>query len=425
MQSNLSKNIFIILVFTLYISVNAQWEKSNPENCGVITVPVADMLVHPVEHYTKTLSAPDFFARMPLCSQKASEKPTPCARAHQALFNEIVRIVATKDDQVCVEISTLLYGIDEKTEQPLNTFWTLKQWVMPLNNLQTYDPELISIPPPQRTNNNSVIILTFPFHESKTNQIYSFGTRFVHIPAYDTQDTYGIMLWDYKNKKKIITHLPKKQSMPERIFTPTQTRKKFVHLLNTLIDQNPGIIPYAWGGSSFTHVYQNAPGTQDTVALDGKEIDIWQRLEKYSPHSGFDCSELIWRVANMCGIPYLYKTTFVAEKFLEKLGINELPQEGDLIWLEGHIQVISNLRKNELIEASGYPTGFGKVQRAPLAKIFRDISTYAQLIDAYQNKKKITRLMSNGNNYREYPHCAILKLPNSYNECEMHTTKGH
>jgi cell wall-associated NlpC family hydrolase len=408
----LSFHSFLPFLFTLSTVPQPQWKKDlNLENYGVINVPVADLTLYPVEYYSKTLSAEQLFKQLPLSAAQVSSKTSPCVRAHQALFNEVVKIIKTTHDQVCIEIPHLLYGIDPDTQQPLCIFWTLKKWVTPLPHLQKYDHQLQNIPPEQRTNNNSVIILTAPFYESQTQTWYSFGTRFVHNAPTDTPEEYGIRLWNYKTNKMVIAQVPKKYSMQETILDPRQARKHFLTLIHNLLENHKGIIPYVWGGSSFLYPYKKVPASLNAVSFERNEINIWTRKEPYYPHSGFDCSELIWRIAHMCNIAYPYKTTIMAEQFLEKLGPDEFPQEGDLIWLEGHIQIISNLVHNELIEASGYDAGFGKVQRAPLSHIFQDIATYQQLVEAYRKQKKIVRLTNSGTPYKEYSRCAILKLP--------------
>jgi hypothetical protein len=99
----------------------------------------------------------------------------------------------------------------------------------------------------------------------------------------------------------------------------------------------------------------------------------------------------------MASLPYYFKNTTTISTQVPPLPPHALPEPGDLIVIPGHVMVIADLKNHTLLEARGYPHGYGKVQELPLEKVFKDIATYEQLLAAYRNKKTVYRIDREGN----------------------------
>ena len=48
----------------------------------------------------------------------------------------------------------------------------------------------------------------------------------------------------------------------------------------------------------------------------------------------------------------------------------EALEEGDLIWYNGHVMIVSDIKKNRLLRHAGYESGWGKVHEIALDKVF-------------------------------------------------------
>ncbi|MBY0109650.1 MAG: C40 family peptidase [Candidatus Babeliaceae bacterium] len=110
--------------------------------------------------------------------------------------------------------------------------------------------------------------------------------------------------------------------------------------MNDLIDrisQNEAdnVIPYVWGGSSFLEPYQQGC----FYTKDG----VWHRQGKNDPYTGYDCSEFIMRMAKIVGINFPWKTTTSIQHGLAQFTSKDILQAGDIIWVEGHTMIISDI----------------------------------------------------------------------------------
>ena len=72
--------------------------------------------------------------------------------------------------------------------------------------------------------------------------------------------------------------------------------------------------------------------------------------------------------------------------------------------------VVASLQNNTIIEARGYPTGFGKVHELPLHKTFKNINSYADLLNHYFSNKSLYWLDKEGRINSTLHNYKILKL---------------
>ena len=129
-----------------------------------------------------------------------------------------------------------------------------------------------------------------------------------------------------------------------------------------------------------------------------------------SPYTGYDCSELIMRMAQLAGINFVWKTSQVMSEQCAPLTSDGFLEDGDLIWFPGHIVIVSSIANNEIIEARGYGSGYGCVHRIKLSECFKGIETYDNLVDAYFSQTPLFLCDKQGEVTKELPVFKILKL---------------
>lgn len=378
----------IVLISVSSFLCARTWYGKEAEHLAVFKDPVVDLYVNLPIQQSSPLSG-------------AGYSDGICRRAHQGLCNEVVTIVDRKGQHVKMACDTVVYGFDPdyaSLGKPLNTFWVHKKHLIFFNHLD--DAYLYAFPGPREQTNNT-LVLRFPWKQ------YSLGTRFVRALEHDTEDTYGALLVSSHPHKIKVLQIPKSHVRLEVPLTSEQRRAYFVQLAYDIIqfaqrDCADGIIPYVWGGSSFVHSYQD-----QNFSLQNKR---WERPGKRNPYNGYDCSELVLRLAQVSDIPYLCKTTVVIEKLMRPLSKTDRLESGDLIRFPGHVMIVGNIARNELIEAAGYGGGFGKVQVMKLSQRFAGIQNYKQLRRAYHRKMRLKLLARDGSEQSEIKEFKLHKL---------------
>jgi hypothetical protein len=58
--------------------------------------------------------------------------------------------------------------------------------------------------------------------------------------------------------------------------------------------------------------------------------------------------------------------------------------------------MVADTKKNTLIEARGYPHGYGKVHEISVSEQFKNIHTFSDLLNAFRMKKPLQRLDRSG-----------------------------
>lgn len=369
-----------------------------------ICVPVADLSGQPVASLNKALATETLYASFPEYAKGAA-----CPRLHQALFNEQVEILDTKGDEINVSIASAFYETPQSSA-PQTRYWTLKKNCLPLPS----DAES-KIPTPyafKKTSEKShpTITLIEPFYDSKTMRTFSAGTRFVHVPSKKTKKEYRAYVFDPQQNSWLLLAIPREICIEEH--TNNNREKQitgFVATLRRWAQNKNGIIPYVFGGCSYGTRYANESFTKNTDKLFGTRNDRYERAPN-CVKVGLDCAGLILRAAQLNGIPYFLKNSSTIAKRLRPLAPDKTVSIGDIIWVPGHVMIVSDLSNNMLIEARGHTHGYGKVQEIPLNKVFKGIETYADLAAAFFNKKPIVRIRRDGSCAETFRDFKILKL---------------
>ncbi|HVW98927.1 MAG TPA: NlpC/P60 family protein [Candidatus Babeliaceae bacterium] len=330
----------------------------------VVKVPVCDATVSPAKvktGYNQDISK--LFMNLPNYPE-----PGQVNRSSQLLFNERLYVRQKKGDQLCCEAPHIAYS-NEHGELN-NIFWLPVSAIVFSSCLSNEEraaiPDLYS----QKTYAHCLpsIALTYAWQDPLSKMTYSFGTRFVHEPTLDTATEYGIRFNTYKDKKVCKTRISRDKACLHYPRSIQESRQLFVRYLKAWAHNNYSI--YIWGGMS---------------------------------HRGLDCSGLVLRAAQLAGAPYFYRTTLTLAHFLKPLKEGDVLQEGDLIFHEGHVMIVSDIKNNRLIESASLPeTGWGRVHELPLSSVFKNITTYKDLLQLYHKPKpyKLERLHKDGHVYR-------------------------
>lgn len=391
--------LYVLILCNTTYAKHYSKEQSTPEY-GLIRVPVADATGSPQGSIGK-------YNKMAFALEKGAHG---CPRFHQLLFNEVIKILQERGEEIEAEISNVFY-VDILGRQTRN-FWTLKKNIVKLKDIKNKNA-LFSIPKTYTDDikTNTTLTLRWPWYDLITKKFYSAGTRFVRVPEKDTNTAYGIKLLN--NSLSSVDSLVKK---PYAVVSyPSNNEKKiknFIALLKFWVAQNEknnAHIPYVWGGCSFIRAYDDNFWLQKDKQ-HGAYAEYWMRPEKTKPYTGLECSSLIFRAAQICGMPYYLKNSSTIAAYLKPITSKDTIQDGDIIWYPGHVIVISDIKNNQIIEAAGYMLGFGKTHELPLEKVFKNIKTCDQLKRVFHNKAQLVRLDINGKDFKRIKQITLLKI---------------
>jgi len=368
------------------------------QHSAVIIVPVVDLFFDRLSTYDplKKYSIKNLYYKTPLAS---NESKYGCFRSTQALFNDVVTIVEERGEEVCIDVGRVFFDAPDRIL--LKNFWLHKSALKNLYELTecgidiTIFPEQITLDNPETLSDARYVTLIYPWYDPVTQKKYSAGTRFVKTDMQKNVNTITVHIFEPRTIATKITTIPRKYCFIEKKISNKHRQHLYVSLLKHWITRSNKIIPYVWGGASIIDYVDDAfITTNGTFA--GKPISFYERTNMKQPYSGSDCSGLIARAAQIYGIPYFFKNTLTLARHLRPLVPGDILEEGDLLWYPGHVMIVSDIKNNLLIEAAGYPSGYGKVHMIPLHKKYAKIRTYDQLIKHYFNKKKLEILHRNG-----------------------------
>lgn len=396
----MKKKVVTILIF-LVIMIK-------PE-CGIVILPVVDLIGNPIHQLFPHALIKKTYNKFPLQNENMNSYNL-CIRLHQLLFNETVEILDKNGSEICIKITNCFYN--SKNNQSYNdTYWTHKDSILSLNDIKGESPK---IPNPIRynnisDNNSSVIVLKYPWKSSTIGLTFSAGTRFL-LSHTDENRYYYVWIYNHTKQKNEIMAIPNSYAIQENPYQSHEEKiDSFVALLKEWTKNNNDFIPYVWGGCSFTY-RTNIIFKLKKKSYYKKQYSYYKR--KKDPHikTGFDCSGLILRAAQICSIPYFFKNTTTIKNNLKAIqNFNQL-KNGDIIWIPGHVMIISDIQKNLLIEARSYQQGYGIVHEIELNKVFKDVHTFKDLFRIFKNNKTLIRIDKDGNEKEVFTTIALLSL---------------
>jgi cell wall-associated NlpC family hydrolase len=397
---------------------------NNAHQQAVICVPVADLVGQSIKSIYPNLSTDNAYNALPMCPGQKNAGYA-CPRLHQLLYNDVVTIIKQTDDETCIQTSHAFY-ITPTSSTPQSIYWTATKNIRTFDDLARnkhinldYIPQPIQFNDPDNTAllDDLVETLIIPHYDPVTRLTFSAGTRFVRTPKQKNLRAKKINVFaiDYQKNKMMRIAIPAHKLINQSLLkTPENQIHQYVHLIKEWAHQKQGFIPYVWGGNSFTTTI-HTPFKEVTKKNNTHEYSWYEfDADSTTPKNGFDCSGLIARATQICGIPYFCKNTTTIANYLQPLQPDDTLMNGDLILIKGHVMVVSDIANNLLIEARGYTHGYGKLHEVPLKKVFDGIKTYQQLCDAFFNKKALKRKDSNGKIRDSFNDWKILKIMSVY-----------
>jgi len=397
MQPRKKKVATILFVSTLHLMCSLKGQSQ----LAVIVAPVLDLGKPPSLILD---SSGRLYNQFPLDGGK--NKPlVACPRTHQLIYHEIVEIKQNKEpvtDMYDIIVPNIFYVLNG-SHIPQNTYRIHKKNLITFKELKSKKVDINKFPEPIsfiKKNNpfdNDTVALIMPHINSETKITFSAGTRFkrctMSLPESD--ENLSVYAFDKKIFNFRTIEIPKHKLMITSPTTNQDKIKAFVQLARDWAHIKNGFIPYVWGGSSYIHLsngrFTEIFASENNVKTSFFELDDYP----YSPRPGLDCSGLVWRAAQICGIPYYCKNTATIAHYLKELENSKL-EDGDLILIPRHVMIVSSVKNNKLVEARSYGHGYGKVQELSLKKVFKGMNTYQDLINAYHNNQTIYRLNSEG-----------------------------
>lgn len=323
-----------------------------------------------------------------------------CPRIHQLLYNEVVEILQEKGNEVYIRVPHVFY-IASDIKKPQSCFWTQKDNIVPLHkidkHIQAYIPPIIDYRKKgKELDQPSIIALSRPWHSTLCDCTFSAGTRFVCKNL--TRGTHLIAYAIHPHTKQVV-----ELSIPfSHYIMPAYTDQRRAHLIYMKLVKDwtntQALIPYVWGGCSFVHTacsndqFKKLPIELSHITGNSYAYDIKSPYGK----TGFDCAGLISRAAQSAGFPYYYKNTTTLVHFLKPITQKKEIQEGDLVWIPGHVMIIGDITNHTIIESRHYDHGYGKLHEIPLSQVFKGMHTFNDLHDAIMHHKPLYRLDKNG-----------------------------
>ena len=402
----MKKKLFFLC--SLLINVFIYTEK------GIVIVPVSDLVGQPIQTFFPFQSVEESYSRMPWGYHKKDYRI--CPRIHQLIFHEIVDIIDEKKDEVAVRIPQLFYQTAH-TKEPQSVYWTLKRNIIPFSTLIKSGIDIEKLPAPieyinhsDEKHHNNIVTLIEPHTDIQRGISFSAGTRFKYT-IFNNEDAIRVYYLDPTKITIACTDIPRYKL---HIFQPKPIKarlKDFLAIVRKWAHLQKGVIPYLWGGCSFLDIHENNHFILKKNIVNGNELGYYARpffKKKYK--SGYDCSNLIARAAQIVGLPYFYKNTFTLLNNLSTITPYQKIEDGDLIWITGHVFIVANVKENTVIEAHAYDGGYGQVQEVPLFKVFKDIYSFKQLQDHCSAKKPLYRLKKDCSHLETYSELRFLRI---------------
>jgi cell wall-associated NlpC family hydrolase len=365
------------------------------------------------------------YRRIPLAA--VDYRDGSCARLHQLLLHEIVKVEQEEQYEVKVALCSTYYQLKNEQEKRC-TFWVLKKNIIPLAELPNtvFAPEVCLPTPisyqkrlPLKNYATRCVTLLAPYHDAATGQNFSAGTRFAITQsrtATRASQEYEVYAYDPEKKDFVVTTIPAALVVLQRRRTHQEALQLFVRVVRAWAHLADGVIPYVWGGCSFVHFDSQDILQEQTEQWGARRARYFVRPGyDHIPKTGLDCSGLVLRAAQIAGLPYYFKNTTTLESNLKPLAVSQQLENGDLMFFPGHVVVITDVENNLCVEARGYASGYGKVQEISIDRLFLETKNFEDLVKAYHNKRPLTLLARSGDKYAQVLGVKLLKLASIWN----------
>lgn len=417
---------FLLYYGLLYCTMGYAHENFEPYYAMVVA-PVVEAIGTPAFHMGYEGDPDVFYQQIPLAA--VDYRDGSCARIHQLLLHEIVKVEQEEQYEAKVTLCNTYFQV-KNDEEKKGTFWILKKNIIPLSELSaSISLPLDSCLPTPISHQEEPLLkdclfikaqsacrcvtLLNPFHDTVTDQSFSAGTRFVLVDSNvpESAQEYEVYVYDPEKKDFVTIPIPASLALLQRERSHEEVMQLFVRLVRAWAHLEQGIIPWAWGGCSFVHFDPQEDIEERSEELSTRNIRYFIRPGyDHVPKTGFDCSGLVLRAAQIAGLPYYFKNTTTLEKNLKPLAPDQALANGDLIFFPGHVIIVSDVENNLCVEARGYTSGYGKIQEIEISKIFLETKNFDDLVKAYHEGQPLTLLARSGEPHAQVPFVKLLKL---------------
>lgn len=355
---------------------------------------------------------------------------TDCPRNSQMLANEIGYFTGIEIDGFCwICMPNYFITLDNKSvyfkaDEPafsthFNRFWVKKSDVVIIPGASKPSFDLGTIPTPldyrdkQSFERTDIVALTCPWHDTATNWTFSAGTRFIRVEGRDSATTFGALFTNPESGRTFELTIPKNCAVVPGLLSREDRLELFKKLMHTWANPTDGIIPFVWGGKSFTQTIRDSSYTTETIDNgDSKQVVCWKRPQGTTPHSGFDMPGAVLLAAQICGIPFGARTTSAVEHSLKPVRQNEAIEPGDLVYVPGGLFALID-QNGTLANATGYAPGWGKFHTMTIGQRFAHATTINDLRELHERKLPIYLKRKDGS-IAELPALVIYKLRSAW-----------
>ncbi len=399
---------YYVIIFFFFVGIYHGLHSSCK---AIVIVPVADLVGERLQTTANQASSiENYYNTLNWSCVGTQYKANP--RLHQLLFHEIVTVIKDEGQEVLVEVSNA-YFTTEQSKEKHNQYWMKKSALLPINvslkNIRLFLPIPVSFAQKTALRHHEATLI-MPWYDTSINMHLSAGTRFVVHKKRDDGLT-QLFRFNPTIKQVELIVVPSQLLICAHAQNSLQEKRAhFVSVLRLWASHTNGFIPYVLGGCSFTTRIHHNDFTKEYHVINNEKLDYYERPYHHTIKTGFDCSNLILRAAQIVGLPYHYKNSYTLAQNLIPLTSKRHVQEGDLIWMPGHVMIISNLKHNRIIEAHSYDGGYGRVHEKTLSETFKDIHTYAELEKAIHTKQRLQRLNAQKEVYKVYTKALLLSL---------------
>lgn len=325
-------------------------------------------------------------------------------RVHQLIFNQVVTLKRRQGKEALVEIPNMVVKMSKKGGPQFLNSWVQVSGLTSLKEIKNRKNDLAKLPIAEFNKNKyPVLTLTKPFYSSKLKKHFSAVTKFTYNKI--LRDQVEVNVFNAKKMRFETMFLPRslcyfnyaKRSRAHKL-------KEYIKLLESWSKNKDGFIPYVFGGASWLESYKK----DQPYRVKGGHS---RRGKKLTPVSGMDCSTMLYLAALVTDIPYYAKNTTTLANQLETFKKGDHLEPGDLIWVPGHVQLISKVGDRAyMIEARGYSAGFGKVHCLPMEKLLKGHKGTKTLERAFLKGQDLVFLNKAGGIHGTFKNWKLLKF---------------
>ena len=189
-------------------------------------------------------------------------------------------------------------------------------------------------------------------------------------------------------------------------------KKVCVELIKKWAHMAGGSVPYVWGGCS---IIETCKDDDFFCSHKSDNTASWECPTRTSPHTGCDCSGLIFLAAQSAGLNFFCKnTTTMGLNLTDCVRPSQTTEEralqpSDLILLPRHVVMLSDVEKPAVAQAVGYSSGYGITHEAPLSHVF-NVTTCEELVRHCKNKLPLIMKNKNGGVLKVFDSFRLLSL---------------